>query len=197
VYVDFWVFGFTIGFGANEGGSNPLLLSQFYDPLIRMDQETAAATKAIAAPAPTASADTPKRHVLSVVTGQYAGSANDVRSSETSVWVVCRGGFKLSVQSRFPVSSSTCNSDDAKPSPVTGRSIYSKPMHLTDSKTGVVDMYIESNLHVTIKQAGSVMSGWTCAAIINKVPAGNCRHVRYHTQAHILSMRMFNTNCIR
>ena len=177
VYVDFWVFGFTIGFGASDGGRDPLLLSQFYDLLIQMEQKTAA-TKAIAAPASTASADTPKQHVLSVVTGRYAGSTHDVHSSENSVWIVRRGGFKFSVHSRFAVSSSKCNNDKPKPSPITNK-IYSKPMHLTDGKTGTidskavtVDMYIESDFQVTIKQAGSVMSGWTYAPIIKKVPAG-------------------------
>ncbi|KAJ5675307.1 transcriptional activator srcap [Penicillium maclennaniae] len=138
-----------------------------------MDQKTASA-KSIAAPASiasAASADTPKQHILSVVTGRYAGSTHDVHCSETAIWVVRRGGFKFSVQSRFAVSSSKCNNDDSKPSPATN-SIYSKPMHLTDSKTGTVDMYIASDLQVTIKQTGSVMSGWTYAPIIKKVPAG-------------------------
>lgn len=172
VYVDFWVFGFTIGFGASEEGGNPLTLSQFYEVLVQMDQKSAS-VKAIASPAIKASEDTRKDHILSVVTGRYAGSAHDVHSSETAAWVVRRGGFKFSVQSRVAVSSSKCNKDDSKPSPST-TPIYAKPMHLTtlDSKAGTVDMSIESDLQVTIKQAGAVMSGWTYAPIIKKVPAG-------------------------
>ncbi len=131
VYVDFWVFGFTIDFG--EGQQDPAIdLLAFRNLLMQVpDADSAAASGASAG-----SVD--KLHVLSVESGRFVEKAkgSDLTAKRNDIWEVKRGGFVFRVQSRVPLQSivePAFKSDPIK-GPITSATsqnpFYARPMQL-------------------------------------------------------------------
>ena len=143
VYVDFWVFGFTIGFG--EGQQDPAItLAAFEKLLIQVpDADSAAA-------AGTQAGSVDRMHVLSVETGRYSEKAKegDSTTKRGDIWEVKRGGFVFRVQSRVPVQEVTQPAflGDAKREPVTSirsdKAFYAKPMHLRKQLTSTMTVTV-------------------------------------------------------
>lgn len=137
VYVDFWVFGFTIPFGDDNAAGEPLALERFCELLTNIPD-----------PDNTAAADAPtvnKLHVLSVEAGRFAESQNKNDTKQGAIWEVKRGGFVFRVQSRIPVQAfvepvyverSTAKLKNES-------SFYAKPMHLTEQLGSFMQVWVQ------------------------------------------------------
>ena len=137
VYVDFWVFGFTIPFGDDNQGADPLSLEKFCELLTNIPDPESAAV----ADAPTVD----KLHVLSVEAGRFAESQKDNDTKRGATWEVKRGGFVFRVQSRIPiqafvepfyVAEGTAKLENKS-------SFYAKPMHLTGQLGSFVQVWVQ------------------------------------------------------
>ena len=172
-YVDFWVFGFTVTFGDNSSHGPPKTLPEFYQMLLQNSN-----------PADTQNGGNGD-HILSVVSGQYAGNASKMQAPPGSEWVVRRSGFQFSVRCRFALESVSIN----KGSPVQAspaNKIYSKPMQLsgpTPDQPKAADEYIASSMTITIVQVGeSTIGTFAPTPIISQMPTalwGPCKRFPY------------------
>ncbi|GIK00104.1 hypothetical protein Aspvir_004119 [Aspergillus viridinutans] len=160
VWVDFWVFGFSIHFGNDRVDQAALTLPQFYQLLLQQE-----------APHTTPTGSTNSDHVLSIEAGRQiinsGGESTDVPEGEP--WKVKSQGFICRVQSRFAIESADVNGV----SPVTTKTrIYSKPMHLTapDPSRKIPDEHITSAMKITIKGHDDAMGTFTCKEVYKKVP---------------------------
>lgn len=136
VYVDFWVFGFTIGFGDDQNGQ-AVDIETFRELLANVpdsDDPTAGG--------PGVPSTIDKLHVLSVESGRYAEgvppAGNETKQGD--VWQVKSGGFVFRVQSRVPLHTITeSTASTTWPTP-----FFAIPMHQT------VDEPLSSTMTVKI-----------------------------------------------
>ncbi len=165
VYVDFWVFGFTIGFGEDQQ-SPAITLAAFQELLFQVpDGDSAAATGEQAG-------TVDRLHVLSVETGRYTEKAkeSDTTTKQGDMWEVKRGGFVFRVQSRVPLQSVVqpkfLNDEKKKvaTSVISDMPFYARPMHLQTQLT--------SSMSVTVtKHENSVVMEFTpVKAVLKQVP---------------------------
>lgn len=118
VYVDFWVFGFSIGFGSGNSQGEPKTIEQLRDLLIQIPDTDA--------PSATASPTVDKLHIISVEKGFYADNVKDPEFKQSELWDVKRSGFVFRVQSRVPIRSitETTSSDSA----TLDKDFFARPM---------------------------------------------------------------------
>ncbi|GIZ45483.1 hypothetical protein CKM354_000864800 [Cercospora kikuchii] len=132
-YVDFWVFGFEVPFGAEAKRPGKKTLDEFVELLLQVPDADSVARTAIAdAQATTGQID--KLHVLSVEDGRYTNKAKDAISDPGAIWEVKRAGFQFRVQSRVPLQTITQPAaSDTEPDLVLleENPFYAKPMQLT------------------------------------------------------------------
>lgn len=172
MHVNFFVFGFSVHFGDESPTNDAVTLAEFW---YLAQQQTASDKAAVTA---TASTNSKSEHVLSVVTGRYPGKSTNTETPEGAVWVVRRGGFKFSAQSQFPIRSAICNHG----TPLEHQTaIYAKPMHLVGGSSDQSDQnggqWIESAMTISIVEGTVPVLGFTCEAIVKKVPSalwGKC-----------------------
>jgi hypothetical protein len=167
VYVDFWVFGFTVHFGDSGDTDNAIDLPAFWQLLLQQPGDTPPATLSAISEGTTASASPTNAHVLVVETGRPPGNSKtkSIATKEGAIWVVRPQGFTFRVQSRFAIGTASCNGHSEIVSPT---SIYAKPMHLTAS-TGNDDQAIQSTLSIKVDFEES-LGVFTCNPIMKKVP---------------------------
>ena len=186
VYVDFWVFGFTINFG-NE--TKPTIkaatLPDFYHLALQQGGPTQTTIpvphlfQCISgllpdAPAPAKS----PRQAAEVQVAQDAASVVQGDAS-ASIWEVHAGTFVFSVSSVFAISDVVVNPPTGgqvtytAPAPPNTVPIYSRPMYLTSTGTNTA---IQSTLTVDIQRSSTVTvedvptGPWTVEPIIQQVP---------------------------
>lgn len=128
VYVDFWVFGFTIGFGADQPSDQATDMTTFYNLLTQIPGADDPSDGSAKSPL------VDKLHVLSVETGLYADDAKDPESKQSIMWQVKRGNFQFRVQTRVPLTE-VWEPDFDKTDPLAYTSLdtpfFARPMHLT------------------------------------------------------------------
>jgi hypothetical protein len=179
VYVDFWVFGFSIYFGDGGNADAAIDLPAFWQLLLQQPEDTPNIMAAHAvSPVPlehTSSTSTVapaipqinNAHVLVVESGRALGSSKtqSIATKEGAPWIVRPQGFTFRVQSRFAMGTASCNghSEIVSPTP-----IYAKPMHLV-AGTGNNDQAIRSTLNITVSFEEN-LGVFTCSPVIKKVP---------------------------
>jgi Family of unknown function (DUF6603) len=96
VWVDFWVFGFSIHFGDAEQDA-PILDILGFQTLLEQQQDGISAQ--------------PTAHLYAVEKGRYVvnKSTNNTDSPPGAGWTVKSQGFSFRVQSRFAIETSSCN----------------------------------------------------------------------------------------
>ena len=165
VYVDFWVFGFTIGFGEDQQ-SPAITLAAFQELLFQVpDGDSAAATGEQAG-------TVDRLHVLSVETGRYTEKAkeSDTTTKQGDMWEVKRGGFAFRVQSRVPLQSVVqpkfLNDEKKKvaTSVISDMPFYARPMHLQTQLTSSM------SVTVTKHEDSAVMEFAPVKAVLKQVP---------------------------
>ncbi|KAI1129986.1 hypothetical protein F5Y10DRAFT_290235 [Nemania abortiva] len=165
VYVDFWVFGFTIGFG--ESQRDPAVnLEAFRELLIQVPDSDSATSEGQNA----GSVD--KLHVLSVESGRYSENAkpDDTTTKQGDVWEVKRGGFVFRVQSRVPLQSivELEFTNDPVKGPATStrsdKSFYARPMQLQSQLTSTM------TVGITKKEDGEILEFPLVRQVVKQVP---------------------------
>jgi hypothetical protein len=178
VYVDFWVFGFSIHFGDDEATQDPLNIEEFNTLLLQQHDDTSSATTAVTTSAGGAppSAASKNDHVFAVEKGRHISnkSSNDTVVPEGAAWIVKPQGFVFRVQSRFAIETSTCNGESGVNTPTP---IYAKPMHLVAGKMpgkGDDDQHITSTMTITITQTEGKeqvpIPAFSVKQVLKKVP---------------------------
>lgn len=136
VFVDFWVFGFTIPFGDDGQNHDPLTLEAFCDLLTHIPDASS--------PSDPQGSTIDQLHVLSVESGRFTENQKDNDTKQGAIWEVKRGGFVFRVQSRIPletileptfVKEDTAHTDSNAP-------FYAKPMHLLDQLGSVMQVTV-------------------------------------------------------
>jgi hypothetical protein len=173
IYVDFWVFGFTIHFGApGSPDSTPATLKDFYYLALQKGSPTASTTPPTplkimcqsgllpstppSKTFPQAYRRAPRRvgSATSLVHAGQGGPDIDI-ADESQIWEVQAGTFTFSVSSVFALSEVTLHTDNTQsirhsaPKPDTV-DIYSRSMHLMKSHKA-----LSSNLVISILKATS------------------------------------------
>jgi hypothetical protein len=167
VYVDFWVFGFTIHFG-NAGNAEAAIDLPAFWQLLLQQAETPGVHAISAVPFDLPSTVAPgipqvdNAHVLVVQSGRALGSSKEqsIETKEGAPWIVRPQGFTFCVQSRFAVGTASCNGHNGIVSPAP---IYAKPMHLQD------DQAIDSTLKINVSFKED-LGVFTCTPVMKKVP---------------------------
>ncbi|KAK6524174.1 hypothetical protein TWF694_005834 [Orbilia ellipsospora] len=141
VHVDFWVFGFDIGFGQQSDPSPALTLDEFIQLVCSLSQPLEAAVTTITAQTSIqAAGDDPtpiengKLHVFSVTDG-LAPSGDSTSQPSGGVWLVRAATFAFMVSCKFAADSITVQTgvisgDPEDPIVIngTGNAIHAKPM---------------------------------------------------------------------
>jgi hypothetical protein len=158
VWVDFWVFGFSIHFGDDEQDA-PILDINGFQTLLEQQQDGTPAQ--------------PTAHVYAVEKGRYVvnKSTNNTDTPPGAGWTVKSQGFSFRVQSRFAIETSSCNGEAGVQ---TENAIYAKPMHLLADVDPKKDQHIMSTMSVTITQKVDgkdvPTSPFKATAVVKKVP---------------------------
>lgn len=153
VYVDFWVFGFTIAFGEDQ--SDPAITLAAFEELLMQVPDADSATAA-----GDQSGTVNRMHVLSVETGRYTekAKAGDSTTKRGDIWEVKRGGFVFRVQSRVPLQSveQPAFASDKEKSAVTRAAsstpFYARPMHLQTQLTSTMTVSIRKHELITVEE---------------------------------------------
>ncbi|KAI5358084.1 putative ribonuclease Z/Hydroxyacylglutathione hydrolase [Septoria linicola] len=168
-YVDFWVFGFTIPFGARPKPPEKKNLDAFLDLLLQVPDADAVAQNAITGGNP-ASGQIHKLHVLSVEDGRYTNKkVKDGTAEPGEIWEVQRAGFQFRIQSRAPLQSITepaASDQEADLIVQEENPFFSKPMQLTSQ--------LQSSMTVTIakiEKTGREVATFIPAPVIKEVPS--------------------------
>lgn len=137
VYVDFWVFGFTVPFGEDDQARPALTLAEFHTFLQHVPD----------ADSPKSSSTTVNPlHVLSVESGRFTEKQQDTQTKQGDRWEVKRGGFVFRVQSRIPLQTIDQPDEpkiaDASTTAPAGADFYGVPMQLTQQLTSEMHVYI-------------------------------------------------------
>lgn len=158
VHVDFWLFGFDIYFGSHPGPPPPLSLEEFWTLLSRSSNQPGTGHDA--------------GITLVVESGYAQGKSKQITPEPGQPWILVAGRFKFNVQCRFALHTVKYNSESAwKEVYKSDVSVYSKPMHTTES--------IESILKITIldKATSQDVGGFTFSPLTKNVPSamwGQC-----------------------
>lgn len=190
VWVDFWVFGFSIHFGDDEQTQHVLDINEFNVLLMQQHDATTAAITAPVAPTPGAPATiaSTNDHVFAVEKGRHVvnKSSNNTEQPEGAIWLVKSQGFAFRVQSRFAIETSTCNGEAGVS---TTHAIYAKPMHLVADHDPTKDQHITSTMTITMTQTEGTtqvpIPPFKVTEIIKKVPQAlwaPCKYLRYYNQ---------------
>jgi hypothetical protein len=111
VHVDFWVFGFDVNFGSNEGIDPALSLPQFIDLVRQADLQKSTsmgASPAFSRVEEVASDDDKHYHVFSVLEGLYP--LNDSKSIPSGgKWYVRAATFAFQISCKFAIDSAEIN----------------------------------------------------------------------------------------
>lgn len=172
VWVDFWVFGFSIHFGDDEAQQNALDINEFNVLLEQQhDPSTTVATAGASSTTP-APATSTNDHVLAIEKGRYIVNKTTTNTDvpEGANWIVKHQGFAFRVQSRFAIETSTGNGVAGV---LTAAPIYAKPMQLVADKDPAKDQHITSTMSITITQTVDGKEEpvtFNQAAVIKKVP---------------------------
>jgi hypothetical protein len=191
VYVDFWVFGFTVHFGDSGDAPAAIDLTEFWQLLLQQPGDVAVTTDGPAIHSvPTVASDptvTPTQHiaqiqdahVLVVEAGRHPGNSKtkDIETQEHAPWIVRAQGFQFRVQSLFAIGTASANRQETIRSP--NQHIYAKPLHLVSDSDATKDQSIESTLTITIT-GPEELGIFKCEPVIKKVPKalwGDCEFV--------------------
>ncbi|GAW19373.1 hypothetical protein ANO14919_088590 [Xylariales sp. No.14919] len=148
VYVDFYIFGFTVGFGDSKQ-EQAISIDEFFNLLTQVPDADALASSG-------SSALVDKLHVISVEKGlnvDKAGSG-DSQTKPGDIWEVHRGGFVFRVQSRVPLQAIDATppgspkvevNNGQRTAVSSSAPFYAKPMHLQSQ--------LESKMTVTVSEA--------------------------------------------
>ncbi|KAJ4294658.1 hypothetical protein N0V88_004887 [Collariella sp. IMI 366227] len=182
VYVDFWVFGFSIDFGNQSGGNdNPLLLTDFYNLALQADlpQQSSSVSSSLLAGQPVAEPDDaslPCPHVYTCNEGLIpSGTAASTPSSSDTPWNVRGAVFQFTVGCKFAIDTATIVTAQSDPNlpaippfdvPLTGNPVYAKPMQLTKPLSSTLLVTITPPPGTSPKQAR-----WdACTGVVKTVP---------------------------
>ncbi|KAL2262120.1 hypothetical protein VTK26DRAFT_2418 [Humicola hyalothermophila] len=172
VNVHFWVFGFSIGFGASQdasGRDDPLALADFYRLALQagLAQQPGPASLLPSHPsgagpfefepqggraaAEEEDSGLPPPHVYTCNAGLVpSGQAASTPSAANEPWAVRGAVFQLTVGLRFAIDKATIVSVQAAGGPpippfdvpLSGDAVYARPMHLTDPLSSAVTVTI-------------------------------------------------------
>jgi hypothetical protein len=190
VYVDFWVFGFTVYFGHSDNSNDPIDLPAFWQLLLQQPGDTPITTEIpavtslpLAVTGPTNTPATIQQvdhaHVFAVEAGRSPGKSK-TESMETkpgALWVVRPQGFRFRVQSLFAIGAASCNEHSPVAFPT---SIYAKPMQLV-AGNGSNDGSILSNLTIKVDFVEK-LGVFKCDPVVKKVPKalwGACESISF------------------
>lgn len=182
VFVNFWVFGFSIDFGKQVGGSDQALpLPDFYALALQADlpQPSPSPSSLLLPGTPeTARNDPalPPPHVYTCNEGLIAaGNAASTPSSPDAPWHVRGAVFQFAVGCKFAIDTATvvtAQSDPTAPAippfhvPLTGSPVFAKPVHLTTPLSSALTVTITPPAGTSPKQPH-----WTaCVGVVKAVP---------------------------
>lgn len=179
VYVDFWVFGFTIEFGDQTPPSTQAAkLLEFFNLVLQKSS-------------PTASTSPPAPHILMCTSGmvtspteksaaakQLSRRALNATGEPPVVWCVHAGTFIFSVSTVFAASSVTINDGEVTSAPADASPIYSRPMHITqdDQNANSLQSTLQISIAATagedarVGEKASAAAGWSVGTSTSQVP---------------------------
>ncbi|KAF2403814.1 hypothetical protein EJ06DRAFT_295181 [Trichodelitschia bisporula] len=154
VYVDFYVFGFTVPFGHQVGAPPAKTVDEFYTLLTNIPDADSSGSNEPSAANP----NIDKLHVLSVEQGRFTEKQKDAESAHTAMWEVKRGGFVFRVQSRIPLQSVREPAFATDPSAeVLGPApFFAKPMQLTEQLISTMKVYVRKEVAPSVPATGNV-----------------------------------------
>ncbi|KAK4171649.1 hypothetical protein QBC36DRAFT_249207 [Triangularia setosa] len=164
VYVNFWVFGFSIEFGSSQdasGRDNPLSLPDFYRLVLQADLSQQKGLSPLL-PYPAVShkrddaaaedSDPPPPHVYTCNEGLIpSGNAASTPSAPNEQWHVRGAVFQFTVGLGFAIDKATVVTAQADPSApaippfdvsLAGDPVYARPMHLTEPLSSAITVTI-------------------------------------------------------
>ncbi|KAK4153608.1 hypothetical protein C8A00DRAFT_33628 [Chaetomidium leptoderma] len=164
VYVNFWVFGFSIEFGSSQdtsGRDKPLPLPDFYRLALQADLSQQKGPSPLL-PRPAVSyerddamaedSDLPPPHVYTCNEGLVpSGNAASMPSAPDEQWHVRGAVFQFTVGLRFAIDKATVVTTQTNPSapaippfdvPLAGDPVYARPMHLTEPLSSAITVTI-------------------------------------------------------
>jgi hypothetical protein len=145
VYVDFWVFGFSIGFGSNNPQGESVTMGAFRELLIEIPDTDA--------PSAGSSPTVDKLHIISVESGLYTENAKDSEVKQDQLWDIKQGVWVFRIQSRVPLHTIT-ETDTGKKTQL-NTPFYSRPMQLTQPLTSTMTVSVTRDDEVKAGKAGT------------------------------------------
>lgn len=175
VYVDFYIFGFTVGFGDSKQ-EQAISMDEFVELLTQVPDADAFASSS------SSSALVDKLHVISVERGLNVDKAGpgDSQTKPGDIWEVQRGGFSFRVQSRVPLQAIDATArifprvevnNGQRTAVSSSAPFYAKPMHLQSQ--------LESQMTVTVSESdGEPIKFILQETVTKQLPLalwGNCK----------------------
>jgi len=194
VYVNFWVFGFNINFGAGAEQPAALTLTEFWGMCSQSQGFSASARRRRRLQTvhehEGMTTEDVQPHILAVASGLLP------TSSDPQIWDVRGGIFSFTIQSRFPIKNAnvTGGGQVADNTP-----LYSKPMRLTDpihASTMSIDIQKEQANMSTVEDK------WLLTRVVANVPDalwGKCMvlSVSFRTTANRIQTTDIRIQCHR
>lgn len=144
VYIDFWVFGFSVGFGANNAQGEAKSLANFRNLLIEIPDASA--------PSAGTSPTVDKLHTLSVENGMYTQDSKDSEVKQSQLWDIKQGGFVFRVQSRVPLRSISQTTTATTATLATP--FYATPMLLSEPLRSTMTVVVTRDDEVAARKKG-------------------------------------------
>ncbi|KAI0117296.1 hypothetical protein F4814DRAFT_415811 [Daldinia grandis] len=170
IHVDFWIIGFDINFGNNQGSNEAVSLHDFYQLVLQTGTSPALSAATSGKLAIEAGDDVKVQaekenegHNFLAQSGLLNPEDNPERD-QTTPWVVRAGSFSFVVECKMPINA--VKSDPNGDVILTYEDIYGKPMRLTQTLTSTVT--------VVVQQEGEKDpdSGWQYDKYLNRLPHG-------------------------
>ncbi|OIW33122.1 hypothetical protein CONLIGDRAFT_666486 [Coniochaeta ligniaria NRRL 30616] len=151
VHVDFWVFGFDINFGSNDGNkpSDPLSLADFYNHILLQDVKSGPAGS--------------NQHTITCVKGLVADTSGEsMQSAPAAEWTVRGGGMTFSVKSVFAFTDAAIEQggavEDIK------NEVYSRPMQLVKGNP------LTTTMSISVKDGDEVVANFQIVEDVAELP---------------------------
>ncbi|KAI1468602.1 uncharacterized protein F4812DRAFT_470487 [Daldinia caldariorum] len=173
VHVDFWIVGFDINFGNDQGSNETVTLEQFYQLVLQAGTNPARSVAQGAKLAVEAAGEEPEplaytppkneAHNFLAQSGLLNPEDNPERD-QTVPWIVRAGSFSFVVDCKMPINA--VKDDPNGDNILTHDEIFAKPMKLTQTLTSTITIVVQQD------GEGEPDEGWKYDKYLNRLPRG-------------------------